>query len=779
VPNTPTVITMRAISWRLFVLLLTLFAHAMPTCAADPAAARPNVLWISLEDLSPDIGCYGDKYATTPVLDKLATESVRYTRCFTHAGVCAPSRSGIITGMYPPSITTQHMRCDGVPPPYVRCFTEYLRAAGYYCTNNSKTDYQFAAPITAWDENGNKAHWKNRGKDSNGNDQPFFAVFNLVSTHESQIRTAGAIGRKLPAEKKHDPTKAVLPPYYPDTPVVRQDWANYYDNLTATETRIAALLQELDDAGLHEETIVWFWGDHGRGLPRAKRWLYDSGVHAPLMIRIPEKWRQLAAPRPDIKVGAGEVDDELHAFVDFAPTMLSLCGLEIPEHLQGQAFLGPKAAVKPRQYVYGHRDRMDERYDLIRMLRDKRFKYLRNFRPDLPYAQHINYMDEMPTMQEWRRLAAEGKLNDQQKLFFAPYKPVEELYDTENDPHELVNLAAQPEQAERLKAMRAECSDWMKRINDTGLLPEAILEQWNHPGGKDLQSPMPTMVRLNTQLPKVKANCPGTALLYGILSTAELKQWEESKQDATRNKMLKSIAIDGFSIQLQPDQVLVVRTYRLGRRPSNYFTWRPGQALPDHSTYEEQPLRNAAILTNKMRIELDKQLFSGRSIFDVMSDEEKSKTILGLIQCLTDLTPEMKKMTLDSAPESPLLHQAWQEAAIVNYVLPLLGQLDRKSAAYGTLRQGMKQNELNGNVGFKLAWAAAIFDSEQEQTALRNLATTTLRIESNEFLKLQAAQVLDQLGEVARPALADIETASKYDDYAGRVCKFIVQKLKK
>ncbi|MGC4003413.1 MAG: sulfatase [Pirellulales bacterium] len=324
----------------------------MPVRVIGRRCARPNVVWISIEDTSPDLGCYGDTYAKTPVLDAFAKQSVRFDRAFTHAGVCAPSRSGIITGMYPTSMTTQHMRCQGVPETHIRCFTEYLREAGYYCTNNVKTDYQFKPPITAWDENSNKAHWRGKAKN-----QPFFAVFNYVNTHESQIRDPSAENQKLVAalkpEEKHDPALAVLPPYYPDTPAVRRDWANYYDNVTATEAKIAAVLKQLDDDGLTEETIVWFWGDHGRGLPRGKRWLYDSGTRIPLLIRVPEKWRKHAAPSNPERVAPGSVEENLTAAIDFAPTMLSLCGVEIPKHLHGQAFLGPKTVATPRKFVYG------------------------------------------------------------------------------------------------------------------------------------------------------------------------------------------------------------------------------------------------------------------------------------------------------------------------------------------------------------------------------------------------------------------------------------------
>lgn len=440
---------------------------------------RPNVLWISVEDISPDLGCYGDAYAVTPNLDRFAAEGVRYDACFAHMGVCAPARSGIITGMYPTHIGTNHMRCKGVPPAAVRCFTEYLRTAGYCCTNRSKTDYQFDSPVTAWDKCGNCKDWRERAEG-----QPFFSVINVGSTHESQIRNMKRreqLPSLLSAEEKHEPAKAVLPPYYPDTPTVRADWAQYYDIITQMDKDVARILQQLEEGGLAEDTIVWFWGDHGRGLPRGKRWIYDSGLRVPLMIRVPAKWRRWARPDQPDAVKPGVVDTGLVAFVDFAPTMLSLCGVSIPGHIQGQAFLGPRRP-EPRQYIYGARDRVDEAYDMIRCVRDKRFKYIRNFMPHLPRSLDINFMNQMPTMKEMRRLYAEGKLEGAQLQYFEHPKPLEELYDTLADPHEVVNLAGDPAQRRTLARLRNELFRWMQEMGDFGVLPECEFDALKRPG---------------------------------------------------------------------------------------------------------------------------------------------------------------------------------------------------------------------------------------------------------------------------------------------------------
>ena len=437
------------------------------------AARRPNILWISAEDMNPDLGCYGDGYAVTPNIDAFAARSVRYTNVYSHSGVCAPTRSGIITGMYPTTIGTHNMRCKTVPPAQVKCFSGYLREAGYYCTNNSKTDYQFDPPETAWDENSNKAHWRNRRKG-----QPFFAVFNLTVSHESRIRDRSeSFQKKLAAVKpRHDPAKAVLPPYYPDTPTVRKDWAQYYDIVTLMDKQFADILSQLEQDGLAEETIVWFWADHGRGLPRAKRWIYDSGIHIPLIIHVPEKFRETAMTGNPDAIRDGSVNDALITFVDFAPTMLSLAGVKVPDYMQGRAFLGSQR-TEQRKYIFAARDRMDEAYDIIRAVRDKRFKYIRNYMPYIACDQDIEYMNKMPTMQQMRSLNAEGKLIGPQEQYFRQTRPVEELYDTLIDPYEIHNLAANPKYEDILKRLRSEHQRWMEQTHDVGLIPEPELDE--------------------------------------------------------------------------------------------------------------------------------------------------------------------------------------------------------------------------------------------------------------------------------------------------------------
>jgi len=478
------------------------------------STGRPNILWISTEDISPDLGCYGDAYAITPNIDALAAEGAIFTRAFSHAGVCAPTRSGIITGMYPTSIGTHHMRSKGVPPAYVKCFTEYLRAAGYWCTNASKTDYNFDCPLTAWDELGGKAHWRSRPD----KDQPFFCVINLTSTHESRIRVPDEQFFKATASlseaERHDPAQAPIPPYYPDTPIVRRDWARYSDNITAMDKRVAAILANLKNDGLADNTIVFFWGDHGRGLPRAKRWIYDSGIQVPLIVRWPGK------------IKPGTVRDDLVCFLDLAPTLLSLAGIEPPKHMQGQVILGEKTAP-PREYIFAARDRMDETYDIIRCARDKQYKYIRNFQPEKTYAQRIAYMDQMPTMKEWRRLAAEGKLKGPQKIFFSKTKPVEELYDITKDPHEIHNLADSPEHQEVLTRMRGVLEKWMKDTGDLGLVPEPELNERARPGGKWATTADPEISLADGQV-KMACATDGASIAYRHLATSGNKpgRWQ-------------------------------------------------------------------------------------------------------------------------------------------------------------------------------------------------------------------------------------------------------------
>ncbi len=487
-------------------------AAAAPTLLSQASKKPLNFLWISAEDVSPLYGCYGDSYARTPNIDKFATEGQRYDNAHSVYPVCAPCRSSIITGMYPASIGSHHMRSLAVPPPVVKGFTEYLRAAGYYCTNNSKTDYNFNGPgstvLSLWDESSNKAHWRAR----ENKDQPFFAVFNFISSHESQIRDPREETKKLIAQlpERHDPTKAVVPPYYPDNEIVRRDIANYYDAESAMDIQVGRVLKQLDEDGLRDNTVVFHWGDHGWGMPRGKRWLYDTGTHVPLIIR----WPGVIEP--------GSKSGQLVALMDLGPSLLSLAGLPVPKHMHGVPFMG-EGKAKPRDYIFMARDRMDETYDMIRSVRDKRFRYNRNYQHHKPYVQYVAYMDEMPTMKELRNALKASSLNGPQGLgtpltegmkpFLAPEKPLEELYDSVSDPHELRNLAAEPAHKATLERMRAVHLKFMKETKDLGEVPELELVERMRPGGKWRTTATP-QVKAGGNM--VTASCPteGSSISY-------------------------------------------------------------------------------------------------------------------------------------------------------------------------------------------------------------------------------------------------------------------------
>ena len=440
----------------LFILCVSTSLHG---------AERPNILWLSAEDINAHFGCYGDPNAITPNLDQLAREGVRYTNAYTAAGVCAPCRSTIITGMYQTSIGTMHMRSSAVLPDSIKPCSIYLRNSGYYCTNNSKTDYQFKTPKETWDESSGKAHWKKR-KESNN---PFFAVFNFAGCHESGI--AGdtkykSVTKGLSPGERQDPAKLkTLPPYYPDTPRVREDWKRNYELITAMDAWVGNHITALKEAGEYENTIIVYWSDHGVGLPRAKRWLYDSGTRIPLIVRIPEKFRTSGQGKPST------VDEQLISSLDFGNTALNLAGLPAPPLTQGRAFLGENLSPQ-RDYIFGARDRMDERYDIIRSVRDKRYRYIRNYEPLKPYFQYMNTPEKGATMKELRRVAKTGKMPAAMKLFMADRKPVEEFYDLQNDPHEINNLATDPKYKEQLEKLRKVHKQWIKETRDLGLIPE-------------------------------------------------------------------------------------------------------------------------------------------------------------------------------------------------------------------------------------------------------------------------------------------------------------------
>ena len=460
---------------------------------------KPNVLWLVAEDMCSYLEAFGDKTVATPNLTRLANEGVIYTNMYSVSGVSAPSRAAIITGMYPTAIGANNMRTDSythvtglkayeaVPSAEVKMFSETLRTMGYYCSNNFKEDYQFKPPVTGWDESSPYAHWRNRAKG-----QPFFAVFNFTETHESGLfepygfrhietrhyhsgdrsykwKNGNMTEAETPVHLPKD-TKFPIPPYIPDTETSRRDFWKEYNNIAEIDKQMGAIIKQLEDDGLLENTIIFFYGYNGGPYPRGKRLVYDSGLNVPMIIRFPKK--QLA----------GSKDKQLISFVDFAPTLISLAGQKPAAHIQGQAFLGKYAAKKQRKYIYGAADRFDEITDVIRAVRDSRFKYLRNYRPEQGYYLPISYRENIPMMKEMLQLNKEGKLDVYQAQWFRSSKPKEELFDCKNDPYELHNLADNPKYKKKLKELSAPMDNWIAQTGDVPNFPEAelIKKLWNN-----------------------------------------------------------------------------------------------------------------------------------------------------------------------------------------------------------------------------------------------------------------------------------------------------------
>lgn len=505
---------------RIFIFTLVLLLASGPQALSQKNKKSPeqqnnrlNILWITCEDMSPHLESYGDSTVKTPNISRLAREGVRYSHVYSTAGVCAPSRSVLATGMYQTTLGTHNMRTlqnlsrevpyySAVLPPYVKTHSEYLRAAGYYCTNNEKTDYQFENPISAWDDCSKTAHWRNRPKD-----KPFFSIFNFMITHESQI------WMRKDEPLLADPARIKVPPIYPDTKTVRQDMARNYTNIIRMDEMVGKVLKELEEDGLLDKTIIFFYSDHGSGLPFYKRELYDRGLRVPLIVRYPDK------------AMAGTWNDELISFVDMAPTLLSLADIGIPSHMQGQAFLGKQKANLPRSYIYAARDRMDSEYDIVRAVKDKRFKYIRNYQPQKPLMQNIQYRLNIDMMNELLAMEHAGKLNDDQKLWFAKTKPAEELYDTEADPFELHNLAGDPAHKAKLDELREAHEEWERNTIDLGFTPEkeVYLSMW--PNGEQPQTKNVT-IYFDRKTSTVTLRCedPGASIVYKIGMTE--KRWQ-------------------------------------------------------------------------------------------------------------------------------------------------------------------------------------------------------------------------------------------------------------
>lgn len=424
------------------------------------APSRPNIVCIVSEDCPPWLGAYGDPVARTPNLDRLAREGVAWRVANCTSPVCAPSRFAILTGRHAEAVPpAQHMAAFGAFPSGIPTYPELFRAAGYYCTNNSKTHYNADIdPESIWDETSDVAHWRNRPAG-----RPFLAVFNTMLTHES-----------CTFAPKPGPTQAGavrVPAHLPDSPTMRESLVRYYNQIANMDAFMGERLAELDADGVAEDTIVFYYSDHASPLPRSKRFCYDEGLGVPMIVRVPERWRHLLPAAPGSMIEHAPV-----SLVDLVPTQLAIAGIGAPEGLHGRPFLGPDA--EPRTYVFGARDRMDERYDFTRTARSARYRYIRNYAPHRIWGQHYAFAWEGEHYRDYEAAYLAGMLNPVQRRFWHT-KPAEEFYDMSADPDAVHNLVADPAHAAALAAHRAALDAHMLAVRDCGFIPEGSpLQRW-------------------------------------------------------------------------------------------------------------------------------------------------------------------------------------------------------------------------------------------------------------------------------------------------------------
>ena len=553
----------------LFVFTIALFACKTQNNLANQDlnstfSEKPNILWLVAEDMGPYIEPFGDSTIHTPNLSRLAAEGLRYTNVYSVSGVCSPSRSAIATGMYPNHIGAHNMTIGNVPremmnnpmikeffkkympkelkpyevvpPPYVKMHSEFLREQGYYCTNNVKEDYQFKASPTSWDQSSSTAHWRNKDTD-----QPFFAVFNFMVTHESRVWM-----RSSDSLWVDEDLEVPIPPYLQDSEIARKNIRRMYSNILEMDHQVGELLQQLEEDGELDNTVIFWYTDHGGPLPRQKRLLYDSGLNVPMIIRFPEQQF------------AGQVDDQMISFIDFLPTLLSILDINPPTYIDGQAFLGSYKLATPREFVHAAADRFDEHSDRIRAVRNNRFKYLRNFQPEKPYYLPLSFREQMPIMKELLQLRDEGKLNSVQSQWFRDSKPEEELFDVMNDPYELHNLADDPEYASILAELRNECDSWMNEIDDKGAIDEKDIVESFWPGGIQPKSKTPTLVEKDGLFGLITDE-PGSSIGYQIIGDQDglSDSWMMYKEE----------------VQLETDQTLHALAHRKGYLVSDTITY--------------------------------------------------------------------------------------------------------------------------------------------------------------------------------------------------------------
>lgn len=543
----------------LFMLFCCLYIQAQ-----EETKNPLNIIWISCEDIGPILSTYGNKAIKTPNIDRIAAEGVKYTNAYSTVGVCAPSRFSIITGMYPARLGAHNMRTGNhnnfkfpedvfhktnkgildtsgknvpeyevVTPSYVKAFTEYLRAENYYCVNDDKCDYQFNAPFTAWDDVFGGGTYKNAPKDA-----PFFYVKNHYISHESRIW----LRKDKPLTV--NPEEVTIPAYYPDIPIVRNDIARKYSNIEALDKEVGQLLDQLEADGVLDNSIIFFWSDHGGNLLRQKRAVGNSGLHVPLLIRYPDGYR------------AGEIDDRLVSLMDLGPTVMSLLGIKPPQHLDGRAFAG-KYEQAPRKLIFGSADRFDESTDMQRSVLDGRYVYVKNFMPELPLIYRNKYREQIPMNAKLIALNQEKKLKGDASYIFMDTKPLEEFYDLQNDPYEVHNLAKDPNYATKIKGYRKALKDWQLEIEDKGFVPEHDLIEMFWPEMKQPITQNVTFKKNNKGTLKLNSLTEGASIGYQIGDDIGTNHW---------NLYHKPLRID-------KSQKILARAIRIGYKTSEITSY--------------------------------------------------------------------------------------------------------------------------------------------------------------------------------------------------------------
>ncbi len=645
--------------------------------AASPLARRPNIVLILFDDLSPRIGAFGDSVAHTPVLDALAKDSVRYPNAFATSPVCAPSRSALLTGVHQQTLGTMQMRTTGapfqpkgqidyeaVPPGEVKAFPELLRAAGYYTVILGKKDYQFGDPFTMWDRTirgqNETAVWNREGLPHLPKDRPFFAYINLHRTHESfnfpkdapyrymnadtsawevMKQSVERVVRDLADEPRAtDPAKVKVPPYLPDTPTVRTTLAQLYDNIAVDEKNVAGIVESLKNTGALNNTIVIVSADQGSGIPREKAFAYAAGLRVPLMIRFPDGRN------------AGTLDERLVSLVDVAPTILSMAGVTIPQFVQGSSLLNSRAG---NRYVFGAGDRVDESPERMKTAIDGRFQYIRNYRADLPLFRHSMWYDVFPIWQEYFQLWEEEKLTDAQRRYFEAPRARDELYDLNNDPHTMNNLADDPGHQPVLARMQKALDDWIGRTGDLTAVPEPQLIEKMWPGGKQPHTEAPNIQFIRREgsiVALLSSPTPNASIAYsfdepprptdpnsvtvpqGTPDTPQIRAGLAQMADTSANNDKWQLYTGPIAVR--SNQQLWVKAIRYGYRASEIVSGR----VP--SLVEKEEWRNLLLTQTARRYERRRRY----------GMQETSTSPATILQCGQDIEAQCRRHIREATP---------------------------------------------------------------------------------------------------------------------------------